>query len=765
MDKILQMNEFFVEGGRQDLSHVLLHITEPSTPEEISKGYFFAICEIDKAETKHISKLQEIIDRAENEYYETADTADKTALEIVLEKINQEAFSLTKSDISLNCVIGAIRQPEIIFAFYGHPQMILFYKNRQGHYQTMDLINANAAEGTAEPNQLFSQIVQGKISSSDYLFAGTSHIIDYFTQDRLEKIVTSKPAEQSARHLEKVLGEIKSGFSFGGLIIHVREQNDLEQRARKYAGAHGDSAKSLHGLFNTEKNTANTLSPSFLPRLNDAVKSIFRTKNSEANDQPEPPAREDRPAPPAQINSAHVYAHRQKTEPSPRLNFEKISMAMKTLLIYLKFVGQGLWWLVFIFLSLIKNLLRGVVMLFFVTINYQNRRKTILDDWQRQWRSYRENLRQLPAITKILLVALIIFGLVFAISLVYLRYEQRKSAAEYLWQDSIKRLKEKTDSAESSLIYKNDTAAISDLAEARNIFSGLSCNGKERLNTCSTLRKQLDDLTARVRRVTVVTPDLVVDWSTAFPGFHPQNIIKINSKLIAYSPVTSTLLVYDLLTKETKIITTLPNINGFTGASVPKENDYALFFYNNQSILKFNPADNSVSTADITYPAPNASVQTGVVYNRRLYTLDSLNNKIYKHDAIKTGFGRGTEWSRDAGESLRGGVNLTIDGDLYVLKNNGQISKLTKGVSQPFITQSLDPTLTTGGNIWTYTDVDQIYVLDSANKRLVILEKDGRLKKQITAVEFKNPTGLTVEVASGAAYILDGGKLYRIGIK
>ena len=177
MDHVLQLNEFFVEGGKQELSHVLLHITEPSTPEEMSKGYFFAICEINQAETKYITKLQEIIDEAENNYYETPDEVGKTSLEIILEKINQHAYALVRPGVTLNCVIGAIRQPEIIFTFFGKPQMVLFYKNRQGLYQKMDLINANAEETEKDDSpQLFSQIVQGKISPNDYLFAGTPPI-------------------------------------------------------------------------------------------------------------------------------------------------------------------------------------------------------------------------------------------------------------------------------------------------------------------------------------------------------------------------------------------------------------------------------------------------------------------------------------------------------------------------------------------------------------------------------------------------------------
>jgi uncharacterized protein YggL (DUF469 family) len=192
MDRILRLNEFFVEGGKQDISHVLLHITEPSTPEEMHKGYFFAIAEINQAETKYITRLQELIDQAENDYYELPDVPGMGALEQVLKKMNQEALGLAKANITMSCIVGAIRDPEISFTYYGEPHMLLFYKNREGVYQKMDLIHSPDDESENEPTQLFSQIIQGKISPNDFLFAGTPHISEFFSHDRLQKHTTMK---------------------------------------------------------------------------------------------------------------------------------------------------------------------------------------------------------------------------------------------------------------------------------------------------------------------------------------------------------------------------------------------------------------------------------------------------------------------------------------------------------------------------------------------------------------------------------------------
>ncbi len=132
MDSILKLNEFFVEGGKQDLSHVLLHITEPSTAAEAAKGYFFALCEVNNAEAVFIKKLQEMIDRAENEYYEIQTDEEKDSFEAVLEKLNGESFTLEKARGDLHCIVGAIRPGEIIFSYFGNPHLLLYYKNRHG---------------------------------------------------------------------------------------------------------------------------------------------------------------------------------------------------------------------------------------------------------------------------------------------------------------------------------------------------------------------------------------------------------------------------------------------------------------------------------------------------------------------------------------------------------------------------------------------------------------------------------------------------------
>ena len=756
MDRILQLNEFFVEGGQPELSHVLLHITEPSTPEEKKKGYFFALCEINNAEGRHIVKLQNLIDEIENGYYETPDQENKTSLEVVLEKINQQNLTLLKPDLALNYVVGAIRQPEILFSYHGAPQVFIFYKNNEGVYRRMNL--AETAE--ADERQLFSQIIQGKINPHDYFFAGTPRLADYFNGDRLEKLITSRPPRQSAEHLERVLSELKNGLSFGGLVIHLGESSAASAIHRPKPRAGNGSEKSLKSFFNTEENTANTLSPSLFRRFSGKMQSLIKDKlPQKAAPVPGRPTQTSEYAP-AEIKSAHLRQHHGRPKMAAKADLKQnLSVALDIAWQMLKYLGQGLAWLAVAVFTLLKGLVTGLVLLFFVATNYQKRRQPILDDWRRAVYSYRENFKQLSPLARILMFSAIVLAFVFAISLIYLGARQRNLSLEKTYQENMRLVKTKRDLAESSIIYNDETAALSAAQEAKVLLAQLDCNARAHRDECKTISDQLENVLVKVRKVVAVKPEFLADWSNLEKD--PMQLIKINSKFIAYG-ASSTLFTYDLLTKENK---TLPaGFNNFIAGAAPKENDYALFLRSTGELIKYDPGNGSFARSDLTWPEQKSNITTLVVYNRRLYTLDALNNKIYKHDSIKTGFGQGKDWLRDNTADLTNGTSITIDGDLFALKNNGEVYKFTGGVKQPFALQGIDPALTGGDKIFTYTDLLRLYILDSAGKRLLVLNKDGKLLKQITSSQFISPTGLVVDEPQSKAYILDSGKLYQISL-
>ena len=241
-------------------------------------------------------------------------------------------------------------------------------------------------------------------------------------------------------------------------------------------------------------------------------------------------------------------------------------------------------------------------------------------------------------------------------------------------------------------------------------------------------------------------------------------IFMLNNKIYGYGSETSTVFIYDLLSKDLKTAISNIAVNGFNTAAVPKENDFAVLTYEENSLTQFNPKENIWKKISVDFPIQDVNISAITIYNRRLYSLDSQNGMLYKHDSTKSGFAQGKEWIKEKVD-IKDGVDVAIDGDIFILGKNGAIYKFANGLKQTFSIQGLDPALTSADKLWTYTDLNYLYILDSVGKRLIILDKAGTLKSQITVAEFVKPTGMIVDEAKGTAYVLDSNKLYQINLQ
>lgn len=750
MDRVLQLNEFFVEGNRQELSHVVLHITEPSTPEEMEKGYFFAVCEVTGGTKEQLMKLQATIDRAENEYYEIPDDGEKISLETVLEHINQERSALVGDQGGFHAVVGAIRDPSIYFACSGSPEILLFYKNRQGVHQQMNL----AEEANEGAGQLFSHIVQGKISPEDFLFVATPQVRKYFSSDRLHKIIVSRSGTESAQHIERVLSDIRDGFSFGGLIISIKRGHaDAVKRLRPTSV--GAGGRSLSNLFTTERTTASTLSPSLWSHLSEKM-GRFTTLFPSA-----PAASAPRKA--AHITAAHVSVHQSKKIARPlwQERFLTVSRMIGRVFVVL---GRGSIAVIGYLYYFLHGFFRTLLLAVLATLNYQNRRSVILEGWRRDWRGFKEWIRLLPVITKTLLVAGILVAAISVGSFFSIKNRQEKQAATQKFTETTAAVRNRKDAAESALIYKDIDQAFIAYREAVDAFETLVCKSKEDKTTCADLKNQLTELGGRVRKIVVVTPSPVINLPDLLPEAEAAlftNIIKIKTKLVAFGSATSTLVIYDTLTKESARLPGAADTPGFTHASVPKENDYALFMAADKRAFVLNPDTSTLTASELPLP-PNADIRAAIIYNRRLYVVDAGNRQVLRYDSVRNGWGGAKEWLKEPVAGLADAVSAAIDGDIFVTTKSGTILRLSGGMLQPFILDGLDPVLSGDSVIWTYNDMPYLYILDRTEKRFVLLEKDGRLKEQQTHSAWQALTGFAPDSQNNTIYGIDRGNIFSL---
>lgn len=148
-------------------------------------------------------------------------------------------------------------------------------------------------------------------------------------------------------------------------------------------------------------------------------------------------------------------------------------------------------------------------------------------------------------------------------------------------------------------------------------------------------------------------------------------------------------------------------------------------------------------------------------YLGNFYVLDKKSNQIFKfasNNYEKSNYLQGAV-------DLSSARSLTIDGSIWVLLQNGSILKFTKGDQESFKVSGLDKPLSSPTKVYTDKEIDNVYILDNGNSRIVILGKDGSFKEQYLSNIIKTARDFEVLEKDKKIYVLSQSKVYEIELK
>lgn len=125
-------------------------------------------------------------------------------------------------------------------------------------------------------------------------------------------------------------------------------------------------------------------------------------------------------------------------------------------------------------------------------------------------------------------------------------------------------------------------------------------------------------------------------------------------------------------------------------------------------------------------------------YLNNLYLLDSSTGLLWKYPASDSSYGKGTNQVNIDNVDLKNSVSLAIDGYIYVLKDDGTVIKLLKGIREAsFNLQTLpgNDKIAKPLKIMTSQNDNNLYILDGGvknhqNARVVEFDKNGAFVKQ-----------------------------------
>jgi len=273
-----------------------------------------------------------------------------------------------------------------------------------------------------------------------------------------------------------------------------------------------------------------------------------------------------------------------------------------------------------------------------------------------------------------------------------------------------------------------------------------------------TIQKQKDNLDARVR---IENPRLIADLSKKQANIEPLGILSLNNNIFAFNYNS----LYEIILDQINDAISIEPNDAIVGAAVVEDSKSLIFFTKAQKMLGY------IDGQIVPYSTANETWKEGIAlasYGKFIYLLDPSKNQIWKYEQKRQKFSEALAYNIDA--DLNGAIDLVIDGNIWVLKNDGSIIKIFKGHKENFTIKDnpLVP-VNTPTKIYTHADTKYVYLLDPVNQRVVRYFKDLKTSDLIYGNQYnfdnlKNLKGLYVEPTEQKMYVLDGTKVYEIAL-
>jgi hypothetical protein len=148
------------------------------------------------------------------------------------------------------------------------------------------------------------------------------------------------------------------------------------------------------------------------------------------------------------------------------------------------------------------------------------------------------------------------------------------------------------------------------------------------------------------------------------------------------------------------------------------------------------------------------------MYNGNIYMVDAGKDEIYKYLVAEGGYSAKTSYVKSGKADLAKANAMAIDRSIYVL-NGSRVLKYESGNSINFAIKIPGGDDLEFDDIFTSDDIDNVYLLDKAAKKIFVVSKDGEFLKQISASVIGEATDFVVDQKEGIL-LLTGDKIIKI---
>lgn len=657
----------------------------------------------------------------------------------------------------IKSVIVAQKGYDVIMGIWGSPSALLFHPStKNGTIRIFDLLEDKRPDHEKPMHQRsnrrgYTNVITGGIGKHDRLLVSTENPRKFMDDDRMIAAIMGSDPQNAAESLKEALSSLTPRLSFASLVIDAVDEEVVEYDAAQKtpSGTQG----SIDALLKTTNTTHDILSPSLITgvwrKMSGGFNTILNDVRSTHARKTARPKKGKRPPKLATVAaSGNAESDTGDGMKPPEIPLSALREAAPDAQ-----KGPS-------FMDILQRAMSTVAVL----KNKKGRKRTwnaMRRNAHKRIESYIMKYNGLTPKRRIILLATLAIVFFLNQSIAFADWQKQDNERIAAYEKSVLSIDQKIDSAEASIIYYDQERATELLDEAWSLIADLpQKNGGQKVQA-SRLTARIDEKRDGLRRaVPLGSPEVI---ATIVAGGGEPALQRMTARkgilwsLSEEGVVYKTVLDEGLTEKAGSAPEGTPTFL-LTGTS-------SVFAGTDEGdITAITFSSDRISVLSIDFGDTDPSLEDADIYGPRLYVLDAAHNRILKHSPVKGGFAKPSLYLKD-GTDVSNAVSISIDGAIYVLSDDGNVTKLLRGVREDYGVQKTDPPVTSARKLRVMEDSDRLYVLDTAPGRIIMFsKKTGALIAQYTSDTLDDATDFVVDESNGSFYVTAKNTILRFAI-
>lgn len=376
------------------------------------------------------------------------------------------------------------------------------------------------------------------------------------------------------------------------------------------------------------------------------------------------------------------------------------------------------------------------------------------------------SFKNAPKTTKILLIIIIIFIIIFIFGIRSLSQKKQADATLRGIAEKLEQARVKKDNADSALIYNNAEKARQDLQESLTLAEQVNKSGSYK-NESEQLINDIQNIQDRIDKVIRLSnPNIIGNFANVAGNLKTPAMVAIEKYIYTFDPVTNAIFSLNVETKETKTVSQTSQGVGYFSSVTPLFAEKSILFTTDTpGLAMFDTTHNELTKQEIKFPEGIKKIDSVSTFGSRMYVLSLADKMIYGFSKTLAGYDGGNAWLSDKNVPVDRATSMGIDGYIYLLLDDGKIIKMLKGKPVDFNQETISTPIVKPSRLLIYEDIKHLFVLDQAQKRVLIYDTVGNLINQYVFPNAKALRDIAISSKEEVLYVLDETSVYSVQLK